>query len=60
MFPMFAAWDLGIFDISEIRISAMRYEVAATTSLAHRYILEFSTYQYWTIAISYETQFIKY
>lgn len=59
-FPMFAGWNLGGFDISEIRISAVSYEVAATISLAHRYILEFSTYVYWTIAVSHKTQFNKY
>lgn len=57
---MFGGWNLGIFGISEIRISAVSYEAAATISLAHRYNLEFSAYLYSTIAISYKTQFNKY
>lgn len=51
---MFGGWNIGIFYISDIRSWSVSYEVAVTISIAHRYILEFSTYLFWTIAINYK------
>lgn len=43
---MFGGCNIGIFYISEIRISSVSYEVAATISLAHRYFWSFSVNPY--------------